>query len=99
MARMNEWQQDIYEGLRKENWSLRGPKRIVKVMPYGAPATALGGYITVGLSLLGKTPQAIEQALGLTSGYLVSDARIYRLTRLPLSHEYDELTAFYPGGL
>jgi hypothetical protein len=100
MARMNDWQRDIYEGLRKENWSLRGTKRIVKVVPYGTPATALGGYITVGLSLVGKTPPEIEQALGLTSGYLVGGARIYRFTRLPLSHEYEyELTAFYPGGL
>jgi hypothetical protein len=100
MPRMNEWQRDIHEGLRRENWSLHGPNQIVKVLPYGSAAIALGGYITVGTSLLGKTPQQIEQALGLKALYLASGARVYRFTRLPLIHEYEyELTALHPGGL
>jgi hypothetical protein len=100
MPRMNDWQRDIYEGLRREDWSLSGPKRIVKVLPYGSPATSLGGYITIGLSLLGKTPPQIETAFGLKRGYLHTGARIYRFIRLPIAHEYEyELTALYPGGL
>jgi hypothetical protein len=88
------------EGLRKENWSLRGPNQILKVLPYGSAATALSGYITVGMSLLGKTPQQIEQALGLKARYLANGAKVYRFTRLPMVHEYEyELTAFHPGGL
>jgi hypothetical protein len=100
MAKVNDWQRDIREGVRRENWSLNGPNRIVKVLPFGGAATALGGYITVGRFLLGKTPQQIEQALGLQHGYLAGGARIYRFSRLPLASECEyELTAQYPGGL
>ncbi len=100
MPRMEDWQRDVYEGLRSEDWSLRGTNCIVKVLPLGTPANALGGYITVGRSLLGKTPLQIEEALGLKSKYLNSGARIYRFTRLPMTHEYEyELTAEHPGGL
>jgi hypothetical protein len=97
---MNDWQRDIHEGVRRENWSLAGPGRIVKVLPFGSTASALGGYITVGSSLLGKTSQQIEQALGLKKEYLAHGARIYRFARLPQAHEYEyELTAKYPAGL
>jgi hypothetical protein len=101
MPRMNEWQQDIHDGLRKEAWSLGGMNMIVKVVPGGgAPASQKGGYITLGKFLLGKTPQQIERDLGLPLGYLGHGARIYRFTRLPLQHEYEyELTADHPGGL
>src|SRR5271169_4555290 len=78
VPRMTDWQRDIHEGLRRENWSLAGPNRIVKVLPFGSVAAALGGYITVGTSLLGKTPLEIEGALGLPHRYLVNGARIYR---------------------
>jgi len=100
VPRMMDWQRDMHEGVRRENWSLAGPNRIVKVLPLGSVATALGGYITVGTSLLGKTPQEIERALGLKDRYLVTGARIYRFVRLPQAFEYEyELTAKYPGGL
>lgn len=100
MAKMSDWQRDVHEGVRRESWSLAGPKRIVKVLPLGSAACALGGYITVGSSLLGKTPQQIERALGLKNQYLALGARIYRFARLPLIQEYEyELTANYPGGL
>jgi hypothetical protein len=101
MARMEDWQRDVDDGLRRENWSLKGPKRIVKVRPGGEKTLpALGGYITSGIFLSGKTPLQIEQTLGLPQGYLTSGARIYRFIRLPMIHEYEyELTAHYPGGL
>jgi len=101
MINSRDWQRDVRDALRKENWSLSGPNRVVKVLPHGSNAvTALGGYITVVSSLLGKTPQQIESALGLPRGYLATGARIYRFTRLPMAHEYEyELTALYPGGL
>ena len=100
MPRREEWQDDIYEGLRREDWSLKGTNCVVKVLPLGTPANALGGYITIGRSLVRKTPQEIEAALGLKSQYLAKGARIYRFARLPRMHEYEyELTAKYPGGL
>jgi len=33
MGGITDWQRDIHEGLRRENWSLTGPTRIVKVDP------------------------------------------------------------------
>jgi hypothetical protein len=101
MPRMNDWQQEKYDALRVEAWSLRGPNQIVKVLPSDCNAARpLGGYITVGRHLLGKTPQQIEKALGLSSGLLSIGAKIYRFTRLPMIGEYEyELTAHYPDGL
>jgi hypothetical protein len=98
---MNEWQQDIHDGLRREGWALRGPNMIVKVVPRGGPAEAYkAGYITLGKYLRNKTPHQIEKDLGLKDGELDNGARIYRFTRLPMQHEYTyELTADHPGGL
>ena len=101
MARMNDWQQDAHEAVRREMWSLRGPNQIVKVLPGGGTAASmLDGYITLGKFLLNKTPAQIETALGLPHGHLARGARIYHFTRLPRASEYDyELTAEFPGGL
>ena len=100
MPRTPDWKSEISEGLRREDWALRGPKSIVKVLPLDRDSTTLGGYITLGKYLLGKTPREIEVALGLPSGYLSSGARVCRLKRLPRRHEYEyELTAQFPGGL
>ena len=101
MAPMDDWKRDMFEGTRRENWSLRGPNSIVKVMPLGVtPSGSIDGYITVGRSLVGKTPLEIEQALGLKANDLANGARIFRFTRLPMAHEYEyELTTLYPGGL
>jgi len=101
MARVQDWQHEVRDGLRRENWSLKGPNRIVKVLPLSAGTpSGLGGYITTGSSLLGKTPEQIQHALGLKARYLANGAAIYRFTRLPLTHEYEyELTAYYPDGL
>ncbi|MEP7355522.1 MAG: hypothetical protein ABI824_20015 [Acidobacteriota bacterium] len=101
MARMNDWQREAQQAVRKEVWSLRGPRQIVKVLPAGGMASStLGGYITLGQSLLNKTPAGIETALGLKRGYLANGARIYHFLRLPQASEYEyEFTAEFPGGL
>ena len=66
MARMNDWQREAHEAVRREVWSLRGPNQIVKVLPAGgAAASTLGGYITLGKFLLGYKPAEIETVLGL----------------------------------
>ncbi len=97
---MQDYKQEIAEAKKKENWSLRGPNCIVKVLPLDVDATHLGGYITLGRYLIRNTPKQIEVNLGLPKNYLLSGARIYRFSRLPLIHEYEyELTAKYPGGL
>ena len=33
MPRLEDWQRDVHDSLRRENWSLSGPNRIVKVLP------------------------------------------------------------------
>jgi hypothetical protein len=98
---MCEWERDLHEGTRRENWSLRGPMRIVKVLPgIATPAAVLGGYITQGKFLVGKTPDEIEAALGLPADFLKAGATIYSFKRVPLTSEYEyELTAKYPDGL
>jgi hypothetical protein len=108
MGGMNEWQRDIYEGLRRENWSLTGPTRIVKVIPANAKIgtdSRTGnwrnlGYITVGKNLCARTPKQIEADLGLLSGSMDSGAWIYKITQTPAVHQYEyELTAKFPDGL
>jgi len=101
MPRMSDWQREVHEAVRKENWSLRGPNQVVKVVPGGAKnPSRVGGYITLGRFLLGKTPQQIEKDLGLPDGKLKDGARIYRFARLPQASEYEyELTAAFPAGL
>jgi hypothetical protein len=80
MARTPEWQQEVRDSLRKEGWSLRGMSQVVKIVPPGgAVATHLGGYITLGKFLLLKTPQEIENDLGLLPGTLKNGARIYKV--------------------
>jgi hypothetical protein len=101
MARMQDWELEIHEALRKENWSLVGPNRIVKVIAMDRPVTVrMHGYVTVEQNLLGKTPHQIERALGLMPGEFRLGCRIFCFTRLPMAPEYEyELTAFYPDGL
>lgn len=101
MARQEDWKKEARSAVRRENWSLSGPNRIVKVVPLEMPTRSeVEGYITTGQFLVGKRPSQIERALGLPANYLCLGARIYRFLRLPLSHEYEyELTAEFPGGL
>jgi hypothetical protein len=37
MARTNDWQREVREAVRRENWSLTGPNCIVKVVPLQRP--------------------------------------------------------------
>jgi hypothetical protein len=104
MARMNDWQREIHDGVRREKWSLKGPDMVVKViMDSTAQATALEGYITVGSNLVGKTPEQIRVALGLKElepEDVQNGCSIFRFKRLPMAHEYAyELTAAFPDGL
>ena len=96
-----DWQSEIRDGLRKENWSLTGPNRVVKVVPLnGALRESVSEYITLARFLVGLTPQTIENELGLPKGSLSSGACIYSLARLPTPTEYEyELTAKFPDGL
>jgi hypothetical protein len=100
MAR-SDWQHDIAEALRREDWALIGAKRVIKIVPIGtAPASFVGGYVTLAKFVEGKTPQQIESFLGLPNGSLSAGLRAYALARLPLSHEYEyDLTTNFPGGL
>lgn len=101
MARSDDWQHEIHEAMRREAWTLDGPNRIIKVVALGrAVATDLRGFICLEKTLLRKTPHQIERVLGLPSGALRAGCRVYRFTRLPMSHEVEyELTALYPDGL
>jgi hypothetical protein len=69
MPRMSDWQQEAHDAVRKENWSLRGPNQVVKVVPgENNTVSRVAGYIALGRFLLGKTPQQIEKDLGLPDG-------------------------------
>lgn len=101
MARMTDWQRDIFEAKRSEHWSLRGPNQVIKVVTKDKiPNPADLGYVTLGKYLLQKTPQQIQISLGLKNGELKDGAKIYRFNRLPQISECEyDLTAQYPGGL
>ncbi|MBA2920537.1 hypothetical protein GON01_02385 [Sphingomonas sp. MAH-20] len=96
-----EWRKEAEEAVRREDWALNGPKRIVKVTPLDRGIVgAAGGYITLAKFLNGKTPQEVEKELGLPLGFLASGMVVSTFARLPMSSEYEyELTAKFPGGL
>lgn len=100
MARQEDWQDEVRDGMRSEGWSVTGPTRIVKVVPRAGPlGTALKGFVCLEKVLVGKTPPEIERALGLPPGCFGSGCRVYRLTRLPMASEVEyELTARFPDG-
>jgi hypothetical protein len=103
--RRTEWQSEIDDAMRREDWSLDRGRRLVKVVRYGAIMNDPGrarvvGYVTQERYLIGKTPRDIEIALGLRAFELLSGCRVYRLERLPQHSEYTyELTAAMPDGL
>ena len=101
MGRAEDWENEIREALRFEDWAFAGPKRLVKVVPLPhAAKTILCGFVCLEKVLLGKTPHQIERVLGLPSNILKTGCRVYRFERLPLAHEVDyELTAEFPDGL
>lgn len=100
MARDEDWRKDVREAMRHEQWSLRGPTRVVKVMPaHVFCVEGLKGFVGTEQALLGKTPSQIEAALGLKLRSLARGCRVYRFTRLPMPSEVEyELTAKYPDG-
>jgi hypothetical protein len=101
MARREDFQIEIDDAIRREAWQATGPNRPVKICPAEWTIDIrLGGYITLGKYLLGKTPEDMEHDLGLPRGFLMHGARIYKFTRLPQPSEYEyELTANFPDGL
>jgi hypothetical protein len=100
MARMEEWQREALDALRREAWALKGFNAVVKVVPAGVSRPHAAGYITLGKYLINKTPSCIVADLGLDSSKFHRGLRVYRLTRLPQITEYDfELSAAFPNGL
>lgn len=93
---------EIFEALRKEGWTLRGPRRPVKIVgrsASGARPFRLSGYFTLACFLKRLTPIQMERELGLPSGTLYFGAEIYSFKRLPNITEYEyELTLDFPGG-
>ena len=101
MARATEWEKEIAEARRVEQWSLVWPRRIVKAVPLERPVVSrVRGYVTIEKYILGRTPRQLEDDLGLPPGLFAKGCRVYWLTRLPRAEEVSyELTAQYPGGL
>jgi hypothetical protein len=100
MTRREDWEIEIDDAMKRESWQATGPNRPVKVCPAEWTIDIrLGGYITLGKYLIGKTPQDIERDLGLPRDFLVHGARIYKFTRLPQPSEFEyRLTADHPDG-
>lgn len=101
MGRAEDWEDEVRDALRTEDWALTGPRRLIKVvaLPHVA-AGSLRGFVGLEKVLIGKTPHQIERTLGLPSNVLRSGCRVYRFKRLPMSHEVDyELDARHPDGL
>ena len=101
MPRREDWEIDMDDAIKKEEWRLTGPNRPIKVVPAERPLESdVCGYFTLGKYLLRKTPAEIESDLGFPRDFLKHGARLYKFTRLPQSSEYEyELTADHPDGL
>ena len=71
MPRKADWEREVEDGLWRESWSLLGPSRVVKVeKPEKPRVSEVGSYITVAVALVGKTPEQIEDTLGLPKNHL-----------------------------
>jgi hypothetical protein len=101
MPRREDWEIDIDDAIKKEEWRPTGPNRPIKVFPAERPLESdVCGYFTLGKYLLRKTPAEIERDLGFPRDFLKHGARLYKFTRLPQISEYEyELTADHPDGL
>lgn len=95
---------ELAAAVRRENWSLYGPNRIVKVLPayfLQGPCrpgeqmvNCVSGYIGLAKFISGKDPLEIEIALGLRKHSMLNGAAIFSPLRLPSPTEYRyELTA------
>src|SRR5436305_6849107 len=100
MARREDWQTDVDDAIKKEEWQATGINRPIKVCPAEKPLEfELDGYFTLGKYLLRKSAAQIESDLGLPRDFLKHGARLYKFTRLPQISEYEyELTADHPDG-
>jgi hypothetical protein len=101
LTQRQNWESEIEEAVKREEWRLTGLTRPIKVFPAEKPLELdLRGYFTLAKHLLRRTPEQIERDLGLPRGYLKNGARLYKFTRLPQITEYEyELTANFPDGL
>ena len=101
MARKQDWARDAEDARRIDEWSLTPPRRLIKTVPVEVPVMkGVKGYVTIEKSIIGRTPRELEDDLGLPAGCFNRGCRVYRLTRLPQSHEIEyELTVEQPDGL
>ena len=95
---------------RRENWTLIGTNRPVKVLSAevsqnmgqfrAQSGMRIGGYFTLAMFLIGKTPLEIKEVLGLRRDSMQHGAIILDFLRLPSPTEYTyELTTDHPGGV
>ena len=75
--------------LAMKSWELEGPNQLVKVIPAGADASGVTGYITQLKFIAGKTVGEMEQILGLKPGMLGEGAQILKPNRLPNAGEFN----------
>jgi hypothetical protein len=101
MPQREDWEIDMDDAIKKEEWRPTGPNRPIKVVPAERPLESdVCGYFTLGKYLLRKTPEEIERDLGFPRDFLKHGARLYKFARLPQVSEYEyELTADHPDGL
>src|ERR1700733_16055061 len=101
MPQREDWEIDMDDAIKKEEWRPTGPNGPIKVVPAERPLESdVCGYFTLGKYLLRKTPEEIERDLGFPRDFLKHGARLYKFTRLPQMSEYEyELTADHPDGL
>src|SRR5215208_2350382 len=66
-----------------DHFNLGGGNTPVKVMPTGVDQQQVSGFFTQEKFILGRTPQQMEDDLGLKSGDLINGATIYELSQTP----------------
>ena len=82
-----------------DHFNLGGGNTPVKVMPTGVDQQQVSGFFTQEKFILGRTPQQMEDDLGLKPGDLINGATIYELSQTPNAEQF--VPAGYthmPGG-